>query len=71
MPGECSHCICLSVILNDSVFKMSEKYHTEVVLEKWEYIFQDKKINRSVNGNLETYSDDSDTETSDKETDKD
>ena len=71
MPRECSHCICLSVILNDSVFKMSENYHTVVVLEKWEYIFQDKKINRSVNGNLETYSDDSDTETSDKETDKD
>ena len=39
MPRECSHCICLSVILNDSVFKMSENYHTEVVLEKWEYIF--------------------------------
>lgn len=30
MPKESSHCICLSVIFIDSVFKIGEKYFSQV-----------------------------------------
>ena len=33
MLKKVSHCICLSVILTDSVFKMGENYYTPVFLE--------------------------------------
>ena len=34
IPKEDSHCICLSVILLDSVFKMGKMYYPQVILEE-------------------------------------
>ena len=38
MPKKDSHCIFLSVILIDSIFKMSKNYYPEVFLEECKYI---------------------------------
>ena len=35
MPKEGFYCICLSVILIDSVFKMSKSYYPQVILEEY------------------------------------
>ena len=34
MPKEGSHCICLSITLVDSVFKMGKNYYPQVSLEE-------------------------------------
>ena len=43
MPKEGFHCICLSVVLIDSVFKMGEKCYPLLFLEDCSYIVQRKK----------------------------
>ena len=43
MPKECSHCICLSVILIDSVFKTSKNYYPQVFIECKYTVIQKKK----------------------------
>ena len=40
------HCICLSVLLIDFVFKISKNYYQQVFLEKCKYIVKGKKISR-------------------------
>ena len=45
---------------------MSWKYCLQVFLQKYKYIFKEKKINRYFNDNLEISSDDSDEEASDE-----
>ena len=39
-----SHCIWLSVILIDSVFRMGENYYPQVFLEECKYIIKEKNI---------------------------
>ena len=41
MPKEGSYCICLSVELTYSVFKMGKKYYTQVFLEEFKYAFKE------------------------------
>ena len=43
MPKEGSHCICLSVILIDSVFEMGKNYYPQVLLEECKYIVKEKR----------------------------
>ena len=43
MPKEGFYCICLSVVLIDSVFKMGKNYYPQVLLEECKYIFKEKK----------------------------
>ena len=43
MPKGGSHCIYLSVIFIDSVFKMDESYYLQVVLEEFNYIVSKNK----------------------------
>ena len=50
MPKESSHCICLSVIFWDSVFKMDETLPRK------------KKIKKYINNDLQISSDDSEKE---------
>ena len=38
MPKEGSQCICVSVILIESVSEMGKKYYFQVLLEKCQYI---------------------------------
>ena len=43
MPKEGSHCICQSVVLIDSVFKMGKSYYSQVLLKECKYIVKEKK----------------------------
>ena len=57
MPKEGSHCIFLSVVLIDSVFKMGKNYYPRVFLEECKYIVKEKKLTRNITGDLEISSD--------------
>ena len=43
MPKEGSKCICLSVILVDSVYKKDKNYYPQVFLEECKYVVKEKK----------------------------
>ena len=60
MRKERSHCICLSVILIDSAFRMVENYYPQVFLEECKYIVKKKAVTKYINEDLEIPSDDSD-----------
>ena len=60
MSKEDSHCICLSVILIDSVFEMGTKYYPQVFSEECKYIVKEKKVTRYITEDLEISSDESD-----------
>ena len=46
MPKEGCHCVCLSVILLDSVFKMGIKYYPQVFLEKYKHYVKEKVVGK-------------------------
>ena len=60
MPKEGSHCICLSNILIESVFKIGKSYYPQMLLEKCSYIAKEKKMPKYFTDNVEISSDDSD-----------
>ena len=66
---EDSHCVCLSVILIDSVLKMSKNYYPQAFVEEYKYIVKEKEVTGHITEDLETYSDEGncDEENSDKE----
>ena len=43
MPKEGSHCICVSVILINSVFKIDKNYYPQVFLEECKYTAKEKE----------------------------
>ena len=57
MPKESSPCICLSIVLIDSVFKMGKKYYPPVFLEECKYIVKEKRATKYINEDLEISSD--------------
>ena len=65
IPHDGSYCICLSVILIDSVFKMGRNYLPQEFLEECKYIVKEKMIDKYINNDLEISCDDSDEEDSD------
>ena len=65
-PREGSQCICLSVILINSVCKTGKNYYPQVFLEKRKYVIKNKKIPKYIIDNIEISSD-SDGEKSDEE----
>ena len=60
MPKEGSHCICLSKILIESVFKIGKSYYPQMLLEKCSYIAKEKKMPKYITDNVKISSDDSD-----------
>ena len=60
MPKEGSHCVYLSVILIDSVFKMVKSYYPQVFLEKFQ-------LSKFIDKELEIPADKSDEEAFDEE----
>ena len=56
IPKEGSHCLCLSLTLIDSVFKIGESYYPQVFLEECEYIFKGKKMFEYITYSLEFFS---------------
>ena len=55
-----SHCIYLSVVLIDSVFKMGKNYYTQVFLEECKYTVKEKEATRNIAEDFEISSDHSD-----------
>ena len=53
MPKEGSHCICQSVVLIDSVFKMGKSYYSQVLLKECKYIVKEKKVTRIITEDLQ------------------
>ena len=53
MPKKDFHCICLSVVLIDSVFEMDKNYYPQVFLEEVKYIFKETEVTRHVTKKLE------------------
>ena len=43
VPKEDSSCVCLSVILIDSVFKIYENYYPQIFLEEFKYVVKKKR----------------------------
>ena len=62
-----THCICLSVLLIDSVYRKDKDYYPQVFLEECKCIVKEKKKSKFITDNVETSSDDSNTGNSDKE----
>ena len=56
------YCIFLSVILNNSVCKMGKNYYQWVLLEEYKYIVEEKKIEKSINYDIEISSNEADKE---------
>ena len=54
-----SHCICLWVILIDSVFQRGKSYNPQVFLEKCKCFVRQNKMTKFVNDELEVFSSDS------------
>ena len=52
MRKEDSHCIYLSVILIDSVFKMGKNYYPQVFLEEGKYIVKERKVRKFIYNDL-------------------
>ena len=67
MAKEGSQCICLSVILIDSVYRTGKNYYLQAFLEEFQYVVKAKKMPEYITDNKEIYSDDSDEENSDEE----
>ena len=61
-----SHCVYLSVILIDSVFKMGKNYYPQVFSEECKYVVKENKMSKFINDQFEIsfdksdYSDDTD-----------
>ena len=53
MPKETSHCICLSVVLTDSVFEMGKNYYPQVLLEECKYIVKETEVTRHITEELQ------------------
>ena len=64
---EGSQCICLTVILIDSLYRKDKNYYPQVFLEECKYVVKEKKMTEYVNDEIEFSYDDSDREDSDKE----
>ena len=57
MPNKNLECVCLSVILLDSVYKKYNKYYPQVFLEECKYVVKEKNIHNYIIDDVEIYSD--------------
>ena len=58
IPRKGCHCICLSVILIDSVYRKDKSYYPQVFFEECKYVVKQKKMSKSITDNIEVSSDD-------------
>ena len=52
MPKEGSQCICLSVVLIDSVYRTGKNYYPQVFLEECIYVVKEKKMPEYITDNI-------------------
>ena len=62
-----SQCIYLSVILIDFVFRVGKNCDPQQFLLECKYVVKERELSKYINGNVETFSDDSDKEDSNEE----
>ena len=55
IPKEGSQCICLSVILINSVFRTGENYYPQVFLEECKYDVKEKNMPECLTDNIEKF----------------
>ena len=60
IPKEKGPCICLSIIMLDSVIKAKKKYYPQTLLEECTYEQKRIKIDNLINDDLEKWESDSD-----------
>ena len=48
MPNEILECVCLSIILLDSVYKKDNRYYPQVFLEKCKCVVKEKRIHNYI-----------------------
>ena len=63
IPKDNEYCICLSVILLDSVAKIDKGYYPQIFLEECKYIVKKENVKNTINEELdldESYNDKSD-----------
>ena len=65
MPEEGSQCICLLVILIDSVYRKNKNYYP-LFLGECKYVVKVKKMSKNITDEKGIFSDDSDREDSDE-----
>ena len=53
IPKEGSQCICLSLILIDSVFRTGNNYYPQVFLEECKYVVKEKKMSNYIIDGIE------------------
>ena len=53
MPKKYSHCIFLSVIVTDSVYKKTKNYYPEAFLEELKYEVKEEKMTRFTTEDIE------------------
>ena len=53
MPNKDSYCICLSLVLIESVFKMCKTCYPQVFLEECKYIVKEQEVTRHTTEDLE------------------
>ena len=52
MPKEVSECICLSVILTDSVYRADKNFYSQVFLEECKYVFKENKMSEYISEDM-------------------
>ena len=72
MPKEKVSCNCLSLVMLDSVIKVSKKYYLKTLLEGCKYEIKKTEIENLINDNMDLNSSDDETDSeSDNETEFD
>ena len=56
MPKENAPCMCLSIIMVDSVIKANKKYYSQKFLEECKYVLEKIKIENHIDDDLEKVS---------------
>ena len=57
IPNESLECVCLSVILLDSVYRKDNKYFPQVFLEEYKYVVNEKKLHNYITDDAQISSD--------------
>ena len=70
MPKEKSPCICLSIIMLDSIIKANKKYYPQTLLEECKYVQENIKTENYIDEELESDSDCNDETKSNIDNDK-
>ena len=68
IPKEGSQCICLSVILMDSVYNKKKNYYPQAFLEECKYVVKEKEFITDDISSDDSDKEDSDEQCSDEET---